>query len=114
MLPDDKGLNGPAGVCCQRACRSPLLSVLLMRLLARACRLLTRAATSRAPLRPPGAQNHPHLFLSSLQCWDNIIGQNMQWVAKTGWGALGGASLLAVLAMATEFDSKKAAKKADA
>ncbi len=77
-------------------------------------RLLRNRCVSSPP-RPalPPPSSVPSLTLT-VQCWDNIIGQNTQWVAKTGWGALGGASVLAVLAMGTEFNPKKAAKKADA
>jgi hypothetical protein len=41
-----------------------------------------------------------------VQAWDNIQGQNLEFVRKTGWGAVAAASVFALIAMGTEFKGK--------
>lgn len=47
---------------------------------------------------------------SPLQAWDNVYGQNAEFVRKTGWGATGAALAIASIAALTEFKSKDAAR----
>lgn len=54
----------------------------------------------------------PLLLLPALdlQAWDNVHGQNVQFVKKTGLGALGVASAVTLIAMVAEKQPKKARK----
>lgn len=46
------------------------------------------------------------LFVPSSQAWDNVIGQNTQFVRNTGMGAMGAAGVVGVVAAFTEFKKK--------